>query len=196
MITITTLHILGNGRSLSLFNRDDWSFDQAEVIGCNFSNPDLNPDYTVIMDAKPMMKLYHGYKLSIPAVISDRCVKYTGEQEGWRKLPKDAITVIDTIKMVHDKGRKYPMNSGHHATLYGIEKHRASVRTVHLWGFDSMWEDDICSYSDEHFRDGMKPRPREPVAREWRLYWDEIFAKYPDIEFVIQKGAVKSEKPS
>lgn len=134
-----------------------------------------------------MMKLYQGFKLNIPAVISDRCVKFIEKDKGgWRKLPDDAITVIDTIEMIHEKGRKYPMNSGHHATLYAIEQHQDTVKTVHLWGFDSFWTDDISSSSDNHFRDGMKPRERTPVAKDWRLYWDEIFDKHRNINFIIE----------
>ena len=177
-----TIHILGNGPSISKFDRNEW-FDNHEFIGCNFSNTELRPDYTVIMDVKPIIKLYSGYKLTIPAVVSDRCDKHIKENK--RKLPHDAIYIIDTIKMVHEKGRKYPMNSGHHATLYGINKHSATIKTVYLWGFDSFWTDDICSNSDIHFRNGMTPRVRKPVATEWRQYWDEIFDEYKHIEFII-----------
>ena len=196
-MTPDTIHILGNGPSLSLFNPSHWLSEEHLIIGCNFSNPELNPKYTVIMDAKPMMKLYQGYKLTIPAVISDRCTKYVEKDKGgWRKLPTDTITVIDTIPMIHEKGRKFPMNSGHHATLYGIKQNIQTVKTVHLWGLDSFWTGDISSSSDVHFRGGIRPRLREPVAREWRVYWDEIFDMYPDIEFIIQKGELNSEKPS
>lgn len=181
-----TIHILGNGPSLSLFNRSDWSEDDL-FVGCNFSNTDLRPDYTVIMDVKPIMKLIEGYTLMIPAVISDRCLKYIEkERGGWHKLRKDAIVVIDTIEMIHEKGRKYPMNSGHHATQYAIEKNLSTVETVHLWGFDSFWINDISSRSDNYFRDGMKPRNNEPVATCWKLYWDDLFAKYSNINFIIK----------
>jgi hypothetical protein len=181
-----TIHILGNGPSLSLFNRGDWSEDDL-FVGCNFSNADLRPDYTVIMDAKPMMKLFEGYKLTIPAVISDRCTTYIEKDKGgWRKLPDNAITVIDMIEMTHDKGRKYPMNSGHHATQYAIEQNLSTVETVNLWGFDSFWTNDISSYSDNYFRGGMKPRNSEPVASCWKLYWDDLFVKYSNINFIIK----------
>jgi hypothetical protein len=189
---IDTIHILGNGPSISLFNRDDWP-SEHEFIGCNFSNTELCPDYTVIVDVKPIMKLFEGYKLSIPAVISDRCVKYIEKDNGgWRKLASDAINVIDTIEMIHKNGWKYPMNSGHHATLYGIKKHGHELKTIYLWGFDSFWTHDISSSSDVHFRNSTAPRIREPVTTEWRKYWNEIMKEHSSINFIIKENV--SEK--
>ena len=188
MKTPTLIHILGNGPSLSLFNRNDWSEDDL-FVGCNFSNPKLQPDYTVIMDAKPMIKLFEGYKLSIPAVISDRCKRLVEKEKGgWRKLPTDAINVIDTMPMIHPNGYKYPMNSGHHATLYAIKQNINTVKEVHLWGFDSFWTDDISSNSDIHFRGGkITTRPRKPVVNKWRMHWDKIFADHDQhINFIIE----------
>jgi len=185
----SVIHILGNGPSLSLFNRNEWTNDDL-FVGCNFSDPELRPNYTVIMDAKPMMKLFEGYRLTIPAVVSDRCEKYIEKEKGgWRKLSPESIKVIDTIKMSHPKGSKYPMNSGHHATIYAIEQNIDTVKEVHLWGFDSFWTDDISSRSDIHFKGAeMVSRIREPVVKDWRKYWEEIFEKYNDIKFVIQRS--------
>ena len=184
--SVDTIHILGNGPSISMFNPNDWERDHQEFIGCNFSDPELKPDYTVIMDAKPMMKLLGGHKLSIPAVISDRCTKYLDGQEGWRKIPDDSLKVIDTIGVIHEKGKKFPMSSGHHATLYGINKHKETLKTIHLWGMDSIWADDISSSSDKHFRKGIAPKGKLPVVSVWRTYWNEIFDKHQDINFIIQ----------
>lgn len=181
-----TIHILGNGPSLSQFNRNEWP-DDHEFVGCNFSDPELRPDYTVIMDTKPIIKLFGGYKLSIPAVISDRCIKYIEkEKSGWRKIPSDAINVIDTIEMIHEKGWKYPMNSGHHATLYAIKKHGNELKTIYLWGFDSFWSHDISSTSDVYFRNDTAPKLREPVVVEWRKYWNNIMTEHAHINFIIR----------
>jgi hypothetical protein len=181
-----TIHVLGNGPSLELFNRNDWSNDH-EFVGCNFSDPALNPDYTVMMDAKPIMKFYQGYKLSIPLVISERCESYIAKDKGgWNKLANDAFVLCDIIPMIHEQPNKYPMNSGHHATLYAINRNKETVKTVHLWGFDSFWTNDISSKTDGLVNKVPGPRVNSAVSVEWRKYWSEIFNKHNTIEFIIQ----------
>jgi hypothetical protein len=181
-----TIHVLGNGPSLELFNRNEWS-DDHEFVGCNFSNPDLRPDYTVMMDVKPIMQFYQGYKLSIPLVISERCESYIAkDKKGWERLPADSFVLFDVIPMIHEKPNKYPMNSGHHATLYGINRNKETVKTVHLWGFDSFWSNDISSRTDELVKRTGGPRVNLSVSAEWRKYWSEIFDKHKNIKFVIE----------
>lgn len=184
--TTDTIHILGNGPSLDLFNRDDWP-DEHEFVGCNFSDIKYRPDYTVIMDAKPIMQFCGGYKLKIPAVISDRCVNYIEKDlRGWEKLPADAFVLVDIVPMIHDKAMfKFPMNSGHHATLYAIERNKDTASKVYLWGFDSLWSNDISSKTDEIVHRTPGPRVRPTVADTWRQYWDRIFDSHSHIIFKL-----------
>jgi len=181
-----TIHILGNGSSLDLFNRNEWP-DDHWFVGCNFSNPELKPDFTVIMDAKPIMKFYEGYKLQIPLVISDRGVKYIEQDKGgWNKLLSDSFILVDVIDMIHDKGRKFPMNSGQHATVYAIQKNLPLVKTVYLWGINSFWQDDIVSKTDEIIKRNKQTKTNKNVSACWRMYWNDIFEKYNDVEFIIK----------
>lgn len=183
-----TIHILGNGPSIDQFNRDDWP-DDHEFVGCNFSDIAHRPDYTVIMDAKPIMKFTSGYKLAIPAVISDRCVNYIEKDlRGWEKLPPDAFTLVDVIPMIHDKAKyKFPMNSGHHATMYAINRNKDIVSNVFLWGFDSTWSNDISSKTDAIINKLPGPRIRPTVVDTWRKYWDQIFNEHDHITFNWRK---------
>ena len=187
-----TIHILGNGYSLDLFNRGDWS-DDHWFVGCNFSNPLLRPDYTVIMDAKPIMKFYAGYKLTIPAVISSRCESYIiSDKGGWHKLADDSFIVVDIIDMIHEKDKKFPMNSGQHATVYSIEKNTETVKTVHLWGFDSFWKNDISSKTDETIPRIRIPQKSDTVISTWKSYWDQIFQKYNTVDFQIHGNTIEA----
>lgn len=183
-----TIHILGNGHSLELFNREDWSNDHW-FVGCNFSNPKLRPDFTVIMDAKPIMQFYGGYKLTIPAVISNRCEDYIiNDKGGWHKLHDDAFILVDVIDMIHHKERKFPMNSGQHAATYSIEKNLPELKTVHLWGFDSFWINDISSKTDQIIKRIRIPQKSEPIVNTWKTYWNDIFEQYTSIDFQVHRS--------
>ena len=180
-----TVHILGNGESISLFDRSAWS-DNNYFIGCNFSDPSLRPDLTIMLDARPIMRFYEGYKLSIPLVISNRCEDYiVKDQGGWDSLSQDAFVLAGIIKMHHDKSKDYPMNSGHHATLYAIDFNKDTIKEIHLWGFDTFWSNDLASRTDPLVKRTVEPRIRPSIANVWRLYWLKIFSEHPHIQFII-----------
>lgn len=188
-----TIHILGNGPSLSLFNRDAWPEDDL-FVGCNYSDVNLRPDFTVIVDAKPILKLFEGKSLNIPAVISSRCLDYVDydkskSKSSWKKLPKDAISILDSIDIIHESGQPFPMNSGQHAVMYCLNKYSDTIKTVYLWGIDSLWTDDISSFSDYHFKgsiNNIQKREKPRVAKTWRSYWDKIFDENKNVKFIIK----------
>jgi len=184
MTANTTLHIVGNGPSVDYFNRIDWPSDDL-VIGCNFSDIKYNPNFTVMMDIKPFMKFYQGYTTKIPLVISKRCESFVvNEKKGWDKLTPDVFLLADVIEMTHDSDKPYPMNSGQHATLYGIAQ-RATTTVVHLWGLDSFWSSSLSSRTDAFVERSTEPRTRPKVAKCWKLYWEQIFAKHSNISFIV-----------
>ena len=184
---IKVAHILGNGPSLSLFNRNDWS-DEHLFVGCNFSDEKLRPDLTIMIDAKAIMQFYQGYKLSIPLVISNICEKFIlNEKSGWQSLAPDAfqlVEVIDQIK-IHSVSNSYPMNSGHHAVWYALSKHSDTLRDIYLWGTDTFWSDDLASNTDPIVGRGNGPRIRETVAQAWRNYWLHLFSQNSSVTFHI-----------
>jgi hypothetical protein len=193
----TIAHILGNGDSISLFNRDEWE-ESNEFVGCNFSDIRFRPDYTVIMDAKPMFEVYGGMNIEIPVVLSDRCETFiVKDKKGWDKLRDEAFTFVDTITMIHDKanGYNFPMNSGHHATMYAIKRNEGVIKEVHLWGFNTFWSDDLKSNTDlivkRNATNRSRPNPR--VSNEWRKYWKTLFNTNSNISFIVH-GAIEIDK--
>ena len=182
-----TLHILGNGPSIQQFVRSSWPDDHM-FVGCNFSNIEHRPDFTVMMDAKPVMKFYQGYKLQIPLVLSDRAVSYIdNDRSGWQELSDDAFELIDIIPMIHKKaeGMKFPMNSGHHATMYAVGYNDPKARDVHLWGMDIFCGDNLVTATDAILENNRVDRHKTIVAQEWRTYWKQIFDMYPSIRFRV-----------
>ena len=194
-----TIHILGNGPSVSLFNPSDWP-DTDVRVGCNFSDPTLSPQYTVIVDIRAMRQFRggsdSGYRLSIPAVLSDRAYNHISDSRGgWDRIPNDLINVVDVIPLIRDKSisKDMAMNSGQHAAVYAIGKTNAQEtgESVHLWGCDSFWTDDIRSSTDYivgHRRSPDGSRTRKRIIPPWHEYWRKIFTEYPTVPFYIQVG--------
>jgi len=186
------IHILGNGPSLRLFDRNEWPYSDI-FVGCNFSNVDLRPDYTVIIDAGAM-KMFRGgdkgYKLEIPAVVTQRAYDYIDKDSGgWQTMQPGLINIVDVIPLERDKkiARKLAMNSGQHATLYAIKNH-PDHDIIHVWGTDSFWSDDLESATDAIVRKNQRGRRVKPsVTKQWNDYWKKIFKDHSDHTFVIHR---------
>lgn len=174
------IHILGNGSSISLFDRNSNNNDDV-FVGCNFSSPELNPNYVSIIDMSAMVQISKGTECIFPAIVAERCASYAEKN----KLKN--IEIIDVFPLIKIRkiDRHIPMNSGQHATIYSIEKNQEDVNDIHLWGFDSFWTDDISSSSDKIVvKNKTKINPR--IARIWHKYWNYIFSKkYPNKNFFI-----------
>ena len=187
-----TIHLLGNGPSLDLFNRDEWS-DSHTFVGCNFSDPSLRPDYTVIVDVRAIKKFIEPepYVLTIPAVVSRRAYDYVQKHHGWENVSHSVIEIIDAIDLIRDRriSKNLAMNSGQHGVVYSIRKHSClgSIhQDVHIWGTDSLWSTDIVSKTDPIARPnhkGSRVRPR--ITKRWNSYWKKIFIDHPYHTFTI-----------
>lgn len=181
------VHILGNGPSLSeVFHRDDWP-ETDVFIGCNFSNESLRPNYTVFIDVRPL-RLFgeKGYRLRIPTIISDKANDYI-VNELRHRFRSDYINIREVIPLIHWKeiSHKTAMNSGHHAVMYAIDNEPKNNDTIHIWGVDSFWQDDLVSLTDVYTRPTIESRIEAERASVWRSYWVEIFVRYQNHHFVI-----------
>lgn len=186
------IHILGNGPSIRFFDRD--ACPETDVfVGCNFSDTGLRPDFTVIVDVQAMKKFRggtkKGYRLEIPAVVSQRAYDYIDKDSGgWRTMAPDLIDIKEVIPLERDTSiaRKLAMNSGQHATVYSIRTYTDHASTVHIWGVDSFWSDDLESKTDAIIRPEQRGRRIKPdVTRQWNDYWRKIFRDHSSTEFII-----------
>lgn len=187
-----TIHILGNGPSLSLFDRSEYP-DTDIFVGCNFSDESLRPNYTVLIDVKAINKFRGSQnsrmKLNIPVVISDRANNYIEKKSsGWNTIPSDNINVIDVMPIIRDKSvsKSLAMNSGQHATMYATEK-EPEHKEVHLWGMDSFWTENISSDTDKIMRPETagNPRVKPHIRNHWIKYWNIVFSSRKDNRFFI-----------
>lgn len=185
------IHILGNGPSLRLFDRD--SYPNSDVfVGCNFSDTELRPDFTVLIDVRAMKQFTrgdNGYDLKIPAVLSSRAYNYLDKDAGWNKVASGKIEIKDVMPLERDRriAKRLSMNSGQHATVYSIRKY-VDQKEIHLWGIDSFWSYDLESMTDAIVRPNQKTNRVKPtVTRQWNGYWHKIFTDYSSHDFVIHK---------
>lgn len=160
-------------------------------VGCNFSDPSLRPDYTVIVDVRAIKKFIEPepYVLTIPAVVSRRAYDYVQKHHGWENVSHSVIEIADIIDLIRDRriSKNLAMNSGQHGVVYSIRKQSDPVhRDVHIWGTDSLWSTDIVSKTDPIARPnhkGSRVRPR--ITKRWNSYWKKIFIDHPHHTFTI-----------
>jgi len=186
------IHILGNGPSLELFDRD--TFPESDVFaGCNFSDPVLRPDYTSLIDVRAIKALIKGTRPAAPVLLSTRALRYADKlYPEWRDLVDGVEAVMDLCKY-RSVSRSLSMNSAQHAVMYAIGAHQ-DHNIVNLWGMDSFWTDDMSSSTDPIVRKNHRgDRVRPQVTRVWREYWNRIFGDNPDFEFLIH-GPSEVEK--
>lgn len=177
-MSIYKIHLLGNGPSILNFDKSD-----GIRIGCNFTQPDLNPEWTIIADIKPVKKFYEGYQLKVPAVLSERAYDYITKKT--IKLSEDRLQIRRVVPFIKypDIHERWGMNSAQHAVHYAIEEY--SPKEVHLWGCDSLWSTNIESSTDEIVRKDLDFMNHTQVYLAWRDYWNRIFIDNPDVLFVV-----------
>jgi hypothetical protein len=153
-------HILGNGPSISLYVPTE-----GFVIGCNFHNYPV--DLSVIVDCRPFM-IYKGKRNLLPnkKIITSMYAMKTIEE----------IKVKDEFEYVHiieylDQYR----SSGHIATDYALE---LGYDEIHLWGFNSIWEDHNNTKTDEIV-------PRNRAQHDLWFYWREKWKEYIDKNIIV-----------
>lgn len=172
------LHVLGNGPSIQHFDHSD-----GVRIGCNFTQPDLNPVWTMIADIKPVKKFYEGYQLCCPAVLTERAQAFVAGKT--IKLSTDRLTIHKVVPFLRNKEihERWGMNSAQHAVWYGIEEF--SPTEVHLWGCDSLWSTNIESSTDKVVHKDLEFMNSQKIYFTWRDYWSYIFSENIDVTFVV-----------
>ena len=180
------IHILGNGPSISIFDRDGWP-DSDVFAGCNFSDPSFRVNYTSVIDVGAMKQILKGHQPAGSLLLSTRAEKYAKKEDAnWQDKISDIESVM-TLRRDRTISRNLSMNSAQHATVYSINTH-TDHSDVHLWGIDSFWSTDLESKTDAYVRPNQKiPRIKPKITRQWNGYWHKIFSKNTDHTFAIHK---------
>lgn len=183
------VHIIGNGDAVQFYNDKP---QKGLKLTCNvppFAVPDAYG--TVMVDFKMMQALTKGdFQLPGDWILGYR-------PKIWmEKNPKFYVQMSSQVKEFYLNLPKYvknytDFNCGHMATHYACTKFKPD--TVHLWGFDSIFDLNLRSYTDS-----ILPSPRDDqtnvrLSDNWRPVWKNMFNEFKDVEFVLHHFHDKSK---
>lgn len=146
-----TVNIIGNGASNSMYSGDGPS------VACNVPQHPYPYTKLFMIDTRPLDYMRSsGWRPSVPVVctqqVADQAHKLDVEGD-WRPL----------------LSRENRWNSGHHAVNY----YSTRCQEIHLWGFDSIWSNDLTSQCDT-----VIPRyARPPLNKYWHPIWQQLLDK-------------------
>ena len=180
------IHILGNGPSIRLFDRDAWP-ETDLFVGCNFSDPRLRPHFVSLIDVRAMKSLLKGHIPEAPVLLSGRAADYGDKQNPeWRDLLHYPVEAVMDLIRYPSVSKDLAMNSGQHGLVYALNAYQEHTDSVHLWGIDSFWTDNMASTTDSITRADLRgDRVRPQITRCWRRYWDVLFSGNQDTTFHI-----------
>lgn len=155
-------HILGNGPSIDLYEeKSSGDF----IVGCNFQKHRV--DVNVVLDCKPFL-IYKGNRDLLPNkhLITSKYAWPTIVEQGLEKEFK-FLQVVPFLE-------KYK-SAGHYAVEYAIDYDYAEI---HLWGFDSIWQDTQETRTDEIV-------PRNRAQFDLWMHWRERWKNYTQYNIIV-----------
>mgnify|MGYP000007490627 CR=1 FL=1 len=159
--------VLGNGPSKKMFNRvGDF------VLGCNIPSQEFSVDATVICDEEIVWVLKNDFTLiQVPVIISTKVFEKMKE-----------LKIVEKFEILHVFKPKEWYNSAHYAAEYLIEY---GCSEVHVWGCDSIFENDTKSETSKYTV--QTTNADERFIKNWRRVWQEIHNSNGHIDFVVYR---------
>jgi hypothetical protein len=105
-----------------------------------------------------------------------------------QKNPSMYIKYAPMIRQFYTKLPKYvpdytKLSCGHMACHFLSTKFRPD--TVHMYGFDSIFNFDLGSASDLFLESSRDDQNNARLTRDWRGIWPNMFKEFPSTEFVL-----------
>ena len=183
-------HIVGNGDQVVLFNKKP---RKGFRIACNQTPIPTTFYATCMVDFKFMYAMKSG-QVTVPGnwVLGYRpklwsddpknqsCyLKWSSQiKEFYVDLPKYALMPGDTV------GQGYTnWSCGHMAVHWAIR--RLKLTEVHMYGFDSIFDFNLRSYSDLVLCSDREAANTNRLAGNWRPIWEHLFREFPDVKFIL-----------
>mgnify|MGYP000141471507 CR=1 FL=1 len=152
--------VIGNGASNRLYKPTG-----NYVIACNIPTHGICYNALSIIDNKPITWMKNNKWRPKTTVL---CLEATRQYARKQNIEGDWMAVYE---------RKDRYNAGLHAVEYSTRH----SKEIHLWGFDSMFSQDLTSQMDT-----LVPRPGRPKLNKWwRPYWQALFLEHSTTKFVI-----------
>lgn len=172
-------HIIGNGRSSSLYNPS-----KGLKITCNLPPFEVSNVYTTCMVDFKMMKAIEEGSVVVPGdwVLGFRPKK-------WMEMkPNFYMRYAPQIKEFYTHLPKYvkdytSFNCGHMATHYSAS--RLECDEIHMYGFDSIFSFDITSSSDLFLTSDREVNNTQRLTALWRPIWEGLFKEFSNKQFVL-----------
>ena len=171
------VHVIGNGDCADFYNNAP---RKGLKLTCNFSPFEVPDQYaTCIVDFK-MMHAINKQEVSMPPgewIVGMRPKLYC------EKFPAFHMRIAGRIKEFYTKKPSYcpnytDFNCGHMAVYYACAKLKAD--TVHMWGFDSIMDFNLRSYTDLVMNSDRGNMNNHRLAENWRPLWANIFKDFSD----------------
>ena len=158
--------ILGNGPSKSRYDRSG-----DFVLGCNIPSPEYSVDATVICDEEIVWVLKNDFTLiQVPVIISTKVFEKMKE-----------FGIVDQFTIHH----VFKPKDWHNAALYAADYlMEFGCNEIHIWGCDSIFDDDISSTTDNYVEKDMDA---SRFLKHWREEWDKKLCY--DVRFVAYRNA-------
>lgn len=155
--------VLGNGPSQELYDKSG-----DLIVGCNI--PKHKVDLTVICDVEVVYLLKKDLTLiQVPVIISTMVYEKMKE-----------LRIVDSFDIRKVFKPKDWYNAAHYADDFLREQ---NCDEIHIWGCDSIFNDDVSSTTDKQI---PKTMDSERFLRNWRKVWDKKFEDR--IQYIIHRN--------
>jgi hypothetical protein len=145
-------------------------------IACNFPEKTYQPHATAITDYPVLRRAIRDKRLFCPVITTNRAL---------RKVRKAKCDVLETLPYLQMKSihPSIGINSGQLAALYAA-KHS---KEIHLYGFDSVFYDDLSSSTDSIIPHSSKENlvKIHKTHIVWRKYWNHILTTHSQVNFIF-----------
>ena len=177
------VNVLGNGDHAPIFKRGT----PGKLLICNmppFEIPTNEVYASVMVDFKMMNALTEGH---INLDMYD-WVLGTRPRKWMEMRPDFYLKYAHKIKGFHQYVPKYAGNAtnftcGHMAMDYACRKMKATE--CHVYGFDSMFDMNLRSYSDLILESDRGHMNTYRLANNWRPIWTHMFKEFKDTKFYL-----------
>ncbi len=177
------INVLGNGNHAGLFQRGT----EGTLLICNMPPMELPPSEvfaTCMVDYKMMQALWKGqFALDQYDWILGTRPRHWMQTQGSFYM-KYASCIKGFYEVVPEyAGNATNFNCGHFAVHYACNKMNADE--VHIYGFDSIFEMDLTSWTDTILHSDRETQNTVRLANNWRPIWTHMFNEFPDTKFVL-----------
>jgi hypothetical protein len=185
------VNVLGNGPSSGLFKRGT----KGKLLICNFppfTLPKSEVYATCMVDFKMMAALQKGeIQLDMYDWVLGMRPKLWMENQGtfYMKYSHCVRTFHPDIPSYAQLPNQSPgqaatnFSCGHMATHFACKKMKATE--VHLYGFDSIFDMDLTSFTDVLLESDRGVHNTHRLANNWRPIWPSMFKEFKDTKFVL-----------